>query len=137
MTATPATPATDNVTALRGGYAAFAAGDLPVVLALLDPDIEWIEAAGGPYGGTFRGPQAVVDGVFARIGGEWSEFRVEPEEFIASGEAVAVLGTYRGTFGATGKSMETRFVHVWSFRGGRATRFEQVADTAMMNGALS
>ncbi len=129
--------ASDNVTTLRAGYAAFAAGDVPVVLGVMHPDVEWTEAAGGAYGGTYRGPDAVVEGVFARIGSEWSEFRVEPEEFVASGDTVAVLGTYRGTYGATGTSMEARFVHVWHFREGRAARFEQVADTAMMNAALA
>jgi uncharacterized protein len=129
--------ATDDVTTLRTGYAAFAAGDVPVVLGMMHADVEWTDAAGGPYGGTYRGQDAVVEGVFAKIGSEWSEFRVEPEEFIASGGAVAVLGTYRGTYAATGTSMESRFVHVWHFREGRAARFEQVADTATMNAALS
>lgn len=130
--------ATDNVTTLRTAYEAFAAGDIAMVLGLLHPDVNWIEAAGGPYGGTpYRGHDAVVQGVFAPLGSEWSEFRVEPEEFIPSGETVAVLGTYRGTYGATGKSMTCRFVHVWHFLEGRVTRFEQVADTATMNAALS
>lgn len=137
MTADHAPTATDNVTAVRSAYAAFAAGDIPVVLAMLDPDVEWIEAAGGPYGGTFRGPQAVVDGLFTRLGGEWTEFRVEPEEFIAAGEAVAVVVTYRGTYKATGRSMQARVVHVWHFREGRVVRWEQFADTAMINSALS
>lgn len=128
---------TAEVAALQAGYAAVAAGDLPVVLGLLHPDVEWTEAAGGPYGGVFRGPDAVVRGVFARIGGEWSEFRAEPEEYIGSGTTVAVLGTYRGTHGATGRSMQARFVHVWHFRDGRAERFEQVADTAALNAALT
>jgi len=131
-----AAAATRNVTAVRSAYAAFAAGDLPVVLGLLDPDVEWIEAAGSPYPGTFRGPEAVVEGVFSRIGDDWSEFRVEPEEYIGSGDVVAALGTYRGTSRATGRCMQARFVHVWHFRGGRAGRFEQVADTAMLNAAL-
>lgn len=128
--------ATDNVTKVRTAYAAFAAGDVPVVLGTLHPDVEWVAAAGGPYGGTYRGPQAVAEAVFARLGSEWWEFRVEPDEYVASGETVAVLGTYRGTYRATGKSMRTRFVHVWRFRGGQAVRFEQVTDTAMMNSAL-
>jgi ketosteroid isomerase-like protein len=75
--------------------------------------------------------------VFARLGSEWSEFRVEPEEYIAAGDSVAVLGTYHGTYRATGKAATARFVHVYRFRGGRIARFEQVADTAMMNSALS
>jgi ketosteroid isomerase-like protein len=31
----------DNVELVRGAYAAFAAGDVPAVLQLLDPNVEW------------------------------------------------------------------------------------------------
>jgi ketosteroid isomerase-like protein len=134
MTAEQATTArTDNVSAVRATYAAFAAGDLPVVLGMLHADVEWTEAAGSVYGGTYRGHDAVVQGVIARLGEEWSPFHVEPEEYFAAADAVAVLGTYRGTYGATGRSMAARFVHVWHFRDGRVARFEQVADTVSLN----
>ena len=44
-------------------YAAFATGDVPTVLAILAPDMQWTEAAGFPYAGTYVGPQAVLSGV--------------------------------------------------------------------------
>ena len=40
-----------NLDLLRGGYDAFAVGDIPSVLALMSPTIEWTNAEGGPYGG--------------------------------------------------------------------------------------
>jgi uncharacterized protein len=126
-----------NVTALRMGYAAFASRDVPMVLALLDPDVKWIETAGGPFAGTFAGPEDVAEGVFSRVAREWSEFHVEPEQYVASGDAVAVLGTYRGTYRATGKAMTARFVHVYRFRDGRIVRYESVDDSAMLNSALA
>jgi ketosteroid isomerase-like protein len=127
---------TDNVATLRAMYEAFAIGDIPRVLASLDPDVEGSQAAGGPYAGTFRGPQAVVEGVFARLGADWPGFAVETEEFIAAGDTVAVLATYRGTYQPTARSMQARVVHVWHFNAGRVIRFEQVADTAMLNSVL-
>src|SRR5664279_2670150 len=46
-----------------------ATGDVPAVLAGMDPKIEWTEAEGWPlYSGTLVGPQAIVDGVFMRLG---------------------------------------------------------------------
>jgi ketosteroid isomerase-like protein len=126
-----------NVTALRTGYAAFAARDVPVVLALLDPDVRWVETAGGPFGGTFVGPEDVAQGVFDRVALDWSEFHVEPEQYIASEDSVAVLGTCRGTYRATGKAMTARFVHVFRFREGRIIRYESVDDSAMLNSALA
>ncbi len=133
--ATAAAPG--NVTALRTGYAAFASRDVPEVLALLDPDVKWIETSGGPFAGNFVGPEDVAAGVFARIAVEWSEFHVEPDEYVASGDTVAVLGTYRGTYRATGKAVSARFVHMYRFRDGRVIRYECVGDTAMLNSALA
>lgn len=127
------TTTTDTTTIVRTAYDAFGRGDIPAVLDCFHPDLVWIEAAGGRYGGTYQGPQAVVDGVFAPIGSEWDGFLVEPERLVAEGDIVVSIGTYRGKFRATGKSMTARFVHVWEVREGRLARFEQIADTASLN----
>jgi ketosteroid isomerase-like protein len=37
-----------NVEIVQGGYEAFGRGDVPGVLAVFDPDIEWREAEGNP-----------------------------------------------------------------------------------------
>ena len=126
-----------NVAVLRTGYAAFASRDVPMVLALLDPDVRWVETAGGPFAGTFVGPEDVARGVFARVAAEWTEFHVEPEEYLASGDSVAVLGNCRGTYRATGKATTARFVHVYRFRDRRIVRYESIDDTAMLNSVLA
>ena len=84
------TTTTDNATIVRTVYDAFGRGDIPAVLDCFHPDLVWIEAAGGRYGGTYQGPQAVVDGVFAPIGSEWDGFLVEPERLVAEGDIVVV-----------------------------------------------
>lgn len=55
---------------IRGLYAAFATGNIPTVLGVLAPNAIWIEAKGGPYGGTFVGPDAVLENVFMKIGAD-------------------------------------------------------------------
>lgn len=126
------TTTTDTATIARAVYDAFGRGDIPAVLENFDPDIVWIEST-GLIAGTYQGAQAVVDGVFAPIGSEWDGFLVEPERLVAEGDIVVSIGTYRGKFRATGKSMTARFVHVWEVREGRLARFEQIADTASLN----
>ena len=116
---------------VRGLYAAFATGDIPTVLGALAPDSTWIEAEGGPYGGTFVGPQAVLDNVFMKIGTEWDGYTAVPEEFIANDDTVVALGTYSGTYKATGKSFTAPFVHVWKFKDGKAISFRQHTDTVV------
>ncbi|MCB1607451.1 MAG: nuclear transport factor 2 family protein [Xanthomonadales bacterium] len=118
-------------------YAAFARGDIPSVLGALNPQTRWTEAEGFPYGGTYVGPQAVLDNVFMRLGGEWDSFSAQMAELVADGDTVVALGTYSGTFKATGKSFQAPFVHVWKFTDGQISEFIQHTDTAVVQRALS
>jgi ketosteroid isomerase-like protein len=120
-----------NVDLVRGIYDAFAAGDVPGVLSRMSPDIVWNEAENFPYadGNPYRGPEAVLNGVFARCNGEWDGFAVVPEEFLDAGDTVVVLGRYQGTYKATGKAMNPQLAHVWRIAGGKAAQFQQYTDT--------
>jgi ketosteroid isomerase-like protein len=118
---------------LRELYAAFAQGDIPSVLAAFDPQIVWTETAGGPFAGTYTGPNSVLENVFGPLGSEWDEFAVQPDAYVCDGDAAVVTGTYRGTYRPTGRTLEARFAHAWQLRDGRAVRFEQVTDTARWN----
>lgn len=119
------------VETIRGAYAAFARGDIASVLAVLAPGASWTEAEGGPYGGTFVGPDAVLQNVFMRIGAEWDGYSAVPEEFIANEDTVVAIGEYSGTYKATGKSFEAPFVHVWKFLDGKIISFRQHTDTVL------
>ncbi len=114
---------------VRAAYQAFGKGDIPAVLAILADDIRWTEAEGGPYGGTYVGPQAVLEQVFMKLGGEWDGFSAIPAEFIANGDTVVALGEYSATFKATGKSFKAPFAHVWRFQAGKVAAFQQYTDT--------
>ena len=125
----------DNLAVIRDVYSAFARGDVPAVLALLAPEIRWTEAEGFPYGGTYSGPQAVLQGVFMRLGTEWEGYAAVPHEFIVQGDKVVALGLYSGKFNATGKKFEAPFAHVWTLRDGKAVTFQQFTDTALVQAA--
>jgi ketosteroid isomerase-like protein len=75
------------------------------------------------------GPQAVLEGVFMRLGTEWEGFSVTPEEWMDAGNRVVVLGTYAGTHRGTSKRVRAQFAHVWSLKEGRVVRFQQYTDT--------
>ena len=125
-----------NLDGVRGVYEAFATGDVPGVLGFLAPDIEWTEAEGFPYGGTYKGPDAVLQGVFMKLGTEWDGYAAIPSEFIDAGDTVVALGTYSGKYKATGKSFEANFAHVWKLREGKAVKFVQYTDTRKVHEAL-
>lgn len=127
---------TRNAALIRSLYERFAQGDVPSVLADLDPEIQWTEAEGFPYAGTYRGPQAVLDGVFVRLDADWQAFRVQPDEFVDGGDAIVALGDYSGTFKATGRSFRAPFAHLWRMRDGRVIRFVQYVDTVLVQRAM-
>ncbi|HJP79318.1 MAG TPA: nuclear transport factor 2 family protein [Pseudonocardiaceae bacterium] len=127
----------DDVDVIRAHYAASDRGDLAGMLAPLAADAEWTEMAGFPYAGTYIGPDAVRDNVFARIGAEWEGYTASVEEVIGAEDGVVLgIGTYSGTFRATGRHMSARFVHVWRLSGGKVRRFEQFTDTERVNAAI-
>jgi uncharacterized protein len=119
-----------NVKVVKGIYDAFGKGDVPAVLAAMADDIEWHEAEGMPYGGVYHGGEAVAENVFGPITQDVADFTVTPEEFVASGDTVAVVGRYTGTGKSSGNGLDVPFVHVWDARGGKIARFRQFVDTA-------
>jgi len=125
-----------NLEIVKGLYAAFAKGDIPGVLGNFSADMEWTEAEGFPYGGTYVGAEAILAGVFMKLGTEWEGFAVVPYEFIDGGSSIVALGIYSGKYNATGKSFKAHFAHVWKFRDGKAYWFQQYVDSAKVNEAL-
>jgi len=131
----------ENIELVRGIYEAFTAGDVPAVLDAFSPDIVWNEADDFIYAdrSPYVGPEAVLDGVFARCAGEWDGFAVEIDELHNAGDTIIALGRYLGTYKATGKPQRTQLAHVWYLKDGKVVRFQQHANTlhaARVTGAV-
>ena len=118
-----------NVEFVKGIYGAFAQGDVPTVLGAFAEDIEWFEAEGMPYGGVYRGPEAVAQNVFGPITEDIDSFALVIEELLDSGATVAAVVRYTGTGKASGKALDVPAVHVWDIRDGKLARFRQFIDT--------
>jgi hypothetical protein len=129
------TQTTTSLRTVEALYEAFAHGDVAAVIGALDENIEWSEAEGNPWhpGHAFVGPQEVLDGVFARIGEEFEDFRVEPHRFIGAGDTVVVEARYHAaSHRATGKPLDAQVAHVWDLRNGKVVRWQQYADTRQL-----
>ncbi len=118
-----------NKEIIESAYASFASGDVPAALGAMTDDIEWTEADGFPLAGTYVGPQAVLEGVFMRLGEIGDDFAVVPEQFIADGDTVVALGVYRWQHKGTGEPAVVKMAHVWTLDGGKAASFQQHVDT--------
>lgn len=122
---------------VKSQYAANARGDLDGMLGTLAPDVHWTEMEGFPYHGTYIGKQAIVDNVVKRVGSEWDDYTFTLDRLIDAGEVVVGIGRYSGTYRKTGKFMTARVAHVWEVKDGKINRFEQFADTLLIDRAVT
>lgn len=95
--------------------------------------IEWTEADGYPLAGTFVGPQAVLENVFMRLGEIGNEFAVIPDQLVADGDTVVVLGRCQWKHSTSGDPAEVKMVHVLTLADGKVTHFQQHIDTARVH----
>jgi ketosteroid isomerase-like protein len=125
-----------NLDLVKEVYAAFGAGDIPKVLGAMHPQIQWTQTAGYKLGGVHRGPQAVVENVFAKIPGAFESFSIDVERLIDAGNVVVMQGHYVGKGKATGKSVRAAVAHIIEISDGKMVRFDQYLDSATINAVL-
>jgi len=117
---------------ITAAYAALGRNDPSVLFGAMDPTITWNEAEGNPLAdrNPYVGPQAVGDGVFARILAAIDNFTAQPSTIIDGGDHVVALGRYRGTLKADASAaLDAEFCHVYRFRDGKVVTFQQYTDT--------
>ncbi|MCL6259400.1 nuclear transport factor 2 family protein [Aquiflexum sp. TKW24L] len=131
--------ASKNSAVVDGLYKAFAVGDIPTVLGGMDPNIVWNEAEGNAYadGNPYKGPEAVLHGVFARIGEEHEYFNLKDIVLheMANDKILATL-RYDAKY-KNGKAYDAQAAHLWTLRDGKVVAFQQYVDTKKLNDALN
>lgn len=125
-----------NLDIIKAHYAGSDTQDIDAMLAPLTPATRWTEMAGFPCAGSYVGPKAVVENVFQVLGTEWDGYTLKIDRLIDGGDTIVGIGTYSGTYRATGKSMVARVTHVWDLKDGKVTHFEQFTDTALVADAM-
>ena len=115
-----------NVLAAKAGYDAFGLGDMDAWKEAQDPEAVWVIQKGLPYSGTYVGPQAVMDNVFASIEKLWPDFKVQPINFYESGDTVFVH------IKMTAENLDSESIHMVTLRDGKYIRFQPFDDSALM-----
>ena len=120
-----------NLNVVRNVYAAFGRGDLEGVLAPLDPEVSWRTpgAPDLPTGGLRQGVPAVRE-FFGLLLNTFDLVDFQPQDFLAGGDKVVVLGTSREGPKGSGRLVLFRWVHVFTLRNGRIVAFEEPADVS-------
>jgi ketosteroid isomerase-like protein len=122
-------PAT-NVRIVQGLYAAFARRDIPAIVDMLSPDVEWCEPSNpfNPAGGTHYGHKGFLEWI--EIGRQSEDIlALEPRKMLVDENSVAVVGFMRCRAIATGKVYESDFVHLVTLESGKVTKFQEFFDT--------
>lgn len=71
------------------------------------------------------GAEAIIAGVFHRLGTEWVGYKAEVHTFLEDGDKIAAFGVYSGTYKATGKSMRAEFAHLYVLNDGKIQSMKQ------------
>jgi hypothetical protein len=124
-----------NLELLAQAFTSWGEGRPGALPEVLHPDCELLVPESLPYGGTFRGADAVI-GWFTGDLWRWFEtFSSTPEGVIDGGDqiAVQVLVVARAR---TGRGMEAHNVWIVEFADGRLLRGRVYADTAVVLEAL-
>ena len=125
-----------NFEIIQAHYAASDRHDIAGMMANVSDTVRWTEMAGFPCAGTWVGPDQVIENVFKQLGIRWNGYRFVLETLVDGGDTVVGIGTYFGTYLATGKSMQARVAHVWRLEQGQVVQFEQFTDTLLVANAM-
>lgn len=126
-----------NKELVRQGYQMFQEGKIDELLQLFSDDVEWVgnPIEYVPFSRAYHGRQEVAQ-FFSELGQDQDVEMFEPQEMIAEGDKVAVIGREKWNVRTTGKSYESPWVHVFTIRDGKIMRFKQYYDTAATQAAF-
>jgi ketosteroid isomerase-like protein len=121
----------ENLHIVQRIYQAVLECDISTRMSLVtdDLDLTFFGSEKIPWAGRWRGKDGL--GRFLGRIADALEFQVfSPQEFIAAGKNVVVLGHERCRVRATGKVVDVSWAHVWTLRDGLISRHLEYSDTA-------
>ena len=116
-----------NRETVKRAYDAFAAGDIDGILAMLSDDVAWRVPDVLPHGGSFTGKDGALE-FFGGLAEKWDGLEVSVDDIVAERDRVIVIGSAAGKLRSADADHAYPFVHAWTLRDGRATRFDEYAD---------
>ena len=121
----------ENTNIVKQTYENFLRGDIESLLKLYADDIRWevYGPASVPTTGERNGLKEVAE-FFAQVNDRLEVQSFEPQEFIAQGDQVAVIGHYTWTAKPSGRPFSANWAHVLTLSNGKITRFREYTDTA-------
>ena len=130
----------NNLAVINSMYEAFSIGDIPAVLSMMDPKVIWNEAEGNAYasGNPYIGPEAVLNGVFAKIGPDHEYFKLTDIELheMSNNKVLATL-RYNAKIEDNAATYDAQAAHLWTLKDGKVIAFQQYVDTKKLDEAFN
>lgn len=126
----------ENTGVVQRAYQSVGRGDIPGLLNLMAADVEWWlpQMEHVPFSGVWHGRKGVQD-FFAAVAASQDVLEFAPEQFIAQGDNVVVLGSFAMHVKSTDRISRAHWAHVWTFRHGQIVHFREYVDTAAVSAA--
>ena len=122
----------NNTGIIQKLYDNFAKGDIEAVGAVVDANVVWNEAENFPFadGNPYIGFDAVVEGVFSRIGSDWDYWNLTDISLNEmTNNKILVTGRYKAKYKKNGAVIDLQMAHLWTLKDNKVISFQQYADT--------
>ena len=121
----------ENTRLVQQAYQSLKTGDLQSFLSSYAEDVQWQvpETGNVPFAGKHKGREQLRQ-FLGEIFQAQDVIELEPQEFIAQGDKVVVLGHFSGRMKTTGREFDFDWVHIYTFRDGKIVSFHEYMDTA-------
>ena len=110
----------DNVEVVKRAYENFKTGDIGALMGQMSEDVDWRlpQIEGVPFSGGRKG-RGQVSEFFSTLADSQDSVSFEPREFVAQGDKVVALGTYRWRVKKNGREYGGDWAHVFTVRDGK------------------
>lgn len=125
----------ENVEVVERLYRAFNPRDIAGMLALLDPDVEWVPVLAVLQGGVYRGHEDFRRWV-EDLDSDWESFEVFQDEMRDLGDRVLVFGRWRARGRASGAESEQPGTWLYDIKGGKIVRLQTFTNRTEALGAV-
>jgi ketosteroid isomerase-like protein len=129
----------DSLDLVKETYRRYSSGDMDYVYAVLADDVEWRSSGRRevvPTAPPRRGREGVRD-YFAALWSDWIIERHDPQEFIGTGERIAVRTRVIARHKSSAQILVLDKVDLLTVRNGRIHAFYEIFDTAPLERCLN
>ena len=119
----------ENIEIVRRFYDAWARGEFPGPPDLMAEEIEYVNPSGAIEPGTRRGVAEFTRAV-EKTHEAWEAWHMQPDQFAAVGDQVAVVVHYRARGRGSGVEVEGRESALWTIRDGKVASYAWFHDPA-------